>query len=230
MILGVVIGNTNIRVGYMNYFHSYKNKNHDFLDIRHLKPKKIFLASVVPDLTEQVFQALMKIFDIKPNIICKEDIPINLEKYDKKNIGIDRILSCYGAYDIPTAYAIFDLGTAISISIVNSKKEFLGGAIMPGIELGLSALGNGTALLPVLPKVDMLNKVIGSDTKSCLSSGAIYGTLSMVEGMAKRIEKELEESLKVIVTGGFQSYIPWVDCDIDVLLRPNIVIEGLLKI
>ena len=234
MILGVVIGNTNIKIGYIEndqvISYSYKNDSYDFSDIKHLNPTRILLASVVPNMIVPVSGFLRMIFGIPTDIVRKEDIPINLEKYDTSNIGIDRVLSSYGVSLISGSFAVFDLGTAISISVVDKNNYFLGGAILPGAEMGLDALGSGTALLPTLDIsfVDKAN-VIGVDTKECLASGAIYGTVSIIEGMVKRIEKELNEKIEVVLTGGFAPYV--VDhLDIKFDYRPNITLEGLLKI
>ena len=46
---------------------------------------------------------------------------------------------------------IFDMGTATTISVIDEKSNYLGGAIVPGMQLSLSALVSGTSQLPKVP-------------------------------------------------------------------------------
>ena len=244
MTLGVLIGNTNIKIGYMQgdtlMSHSYPKNTHDFSDLNHLPVSKILLASVVPDLVAPVSESLDGLFGVPAHVIEKEAVPINLSRYDTRNIGIDRVLSCYGGFDVSGAFVVFDLGTAISVSVVNggvandsvanSERFFCGGAILPGVEMGLKALGNGTALLPSLDISQVSDSpVIGADTQACLISGAIHGTTAIVEGLAKRMERELGEPLQILLTGGFAPYI--IDhAPTSWLHRPNLTMAGLLRL
>lgn len=234
MTLGVLIGNTNIKIGYVLdgvlVSRSYKNDSYDFSDIKHLPINNILLASVVPNLIVPVNKFLTMLFGIQATIMVKEDIALNLQRYDTRNIGIDRVLSCYGGCDVSGAFVVFDLGTAISVSVVNGARFFCGGAILPGVEMGLNALGNGTALLPSLDISLVTDSVvIGDNTQSCLVSGAIHGTASMIEGMAQRIEAELGEPLQVIVTGGFAPYVV-AQVQRPIIYRPHLTMEGLLQL
>ena len=81
---------------------------------------------------------------------------------------------------------MWDLGTATTVSVVDDKGAFRGGAIMPGIRTALSALAAGTSLLPQI-SVDAPDKVIGTNTNACLQSGAVYGNAALIDGMNARI-------------------------------------------
>ena len=93
--------------------------------------------------------------------------------------------------------------------LVNEKKEYLGGAIAPGIGISLNALVEKTAQLP---KVEMTvpDKVIGKTTVSAIQSGLLYGYCGLVDGMVHRIAAELgyaEQDITVVATGGLAEVI-----------------------
>ena len=92
------------------------------------------------------------------------------------------------------------MGTAITITYVNSKNEFLGGAIMPGINTSFGSLISKAAKLESVG-YDDIKDVIGKDTKSSIQSGMIFGTVSMIEGMITRF-KAIYPTSKVVITGG----------------------------
>ena len=54
--------------------------------------------------------------------------------YDKKNIGMDRLLGAWSATRLyPQTRLILDFGTAITLDFVSPKKVYQGGIILPGI-------------------------------------------------------------------------------------------------
>jgi type III pantothenate kinase len=81
------------------------------------------------------------------------------------------------------------------------KHRFIGGAIMPGMELMLKSLYSGTSKLPlaVLKKPDT---VLGKSTVSSIISGIVHGTAGSVEHLIKSMEKETGFELKLVLTGG----------------------------
>lgn len=241
MILAINIGNTNVTVAFFNEdikinrysYKKYLNEN-DFLntfesDILNIKGiKDIILSSVVPSLTPAIFTSLVKIIGIKPFIVdINSNFYLDYSSYDSSLIGIDRLLCCEAALDkYNSSIIVFDLGTAITVNVINNKGSFIGGAILPGVEMGLNALANGTALLP---KGNLMepSSVIGTNTAKCLISGAIYGTAAVIDGMSTQIEKDLGYKCCIIVTGGnAKDIIPY--CNRELIYRPNLLLEGLL--
>ena len=59
-----------------------------------------------------------------------------------------------------------------------------------------------------------------------MKSGAIYGTASMIDGRADRIEEELGEKLTVIMTGGNSDSIVPV-CNREIIYDSNLLLDGL---
>ena len=101
---------------------------------------------------------------------------------------------------------IVDLGTATTFDVVNKKKEYLGGAIAPGIRISLDALTSKTASSKSV-ELDLPKKVVGKNTYEAIQSGLIYGHASMIDSMIEKLLQELGTIPKIILTGGLSKTI-----------------------
>ena len=115
------------------------------------------------------------------------------------------------------------MGTATTIVAIDRSRAYIGGAIIPGVNLSYGALAAGTSLLPSI-SITAPKKVIATNTVDSMRSGAVYGTAAMLDGMIERMEGELGEKCTVVATGGLaSSIIPYcrreIICDDDLLLK-----------
>ncbi len=80
----------------------------------------------------------------------------------------------------------------------------------------------------MLPRVNLARpgKAIGTNTIAAMQSGIVYGYVSLIEGMIARIQKELPEKAKVVLTGGYTDVIPRETSVIDIV-NPNLIFIGL---
>src|ERR1700679_1774709 len=94
-----------------------------------------------------------------------------------------------------------DFGTATTFDVVSREGEYLGGALMTGIEISLEALSERGARLP---KVDLAppRSVIGKNTIDAIRSGVVYGYAGAIDAILRRLYDELGERTDVIATGG----------------------------
>ena len=76
-----------------------------------------------------------------------------------------------------------DLGTATTYNVISSKRAFLGGFILPGVQTSLRAISNGTAQLPPISP-ETPDHLIGRNTVECLNNGVMFGTAAMLDGLA----------------------------------------------
>jgi len=168
----------------------------------------IAVSSVVPRITASLRQMADEWFGVKAVVLepgTRMGMPI---LYDNpKEVGADRIANAVGAYDIYGGPAIVvDFGTATTLDAISAKGEYLGGAIIPGIEISLDALFARAAALRRIELVEPRN-VIGKNTVESMQSGAIYGFTAQVDGLATRMKKELGGTPAVIATGGLAGLI-----------------------
>ncbi len=82
-----------------------------------------------------------------------------------------------------------------------ANGNYCGGVIAPGINLSLAALHMAAAKLPSV-RISRTERVIGTDTVSCMQSGVYWGYVGLIEGLVARIKAEFGAAMKVIATGG----------------------------
>lgn len=122
-----------------------------------------------------------------------------------REVGADRVMNTLAAHRLfGTACVVVDFGTSTNIDVVSAKGEFLGGALAPGIEISMEALANRAAALRT---VELLppRSVIGKNTVECIQSGVLYGFAGQVDGLVRRILRELGPKagpVTVLGTGG----------------------------
>ncbi len=224
-LLAIDIGNTNITVGLFRseqliektkiptfFYSSYFRRIKKLIKERGLKADEVgsaVISSVVPLSLARLVVELRKMSGaIKITILGRDLIvPIkNLYKI-KNEVGQDRLVNAYAVKVLYGAPAVIvDFGTAITFDILSKKGDYLGGLILPGIELSLSSLYRKTALLP---KVELrpASSIIGKDTVNSMRGGILFGFGAMCDGLVSRYKKILGKGTKVIATGGTSNLI-----------------------
>ena len=221
MLLCIDIGNTNIFLGVYDKsdllaeFRLESNLNQtadeyvlklmDIFNFYKLDTKKIsgvIIASVVPSLDSIFEKAIKKFFGITPLRRSGSKSGIHIKTDNPKQLGADILVGVVaGYYRYGAPVIVIDMGTAITLFYVNSDKELVGGIISPGIRTSYSSLFSKTAKLEEARAVSPLN-VIGKDTVTCIQSGMIFGTASMLDGLIRKMKVEIGEEAKVVLTGG----------------------------
>ena len=100
---------------------------------------------------------------------------------------------------------IIDAGTCITFDFVNSSKNYLGGAISPGIEMRYKSLNKFTKKLPLLMREEAAN-LIGTSTETCIHSGVINGVISEIDSIIAKYRKK-NKDLTVVLTGGDANFL-----------------------
>lgn len=188
------------------------------------------ISSVVPTVDLALETMLVDYFKVKP-IFVTPSLPLGLDiKIEpKQSLGADLLVASFIAtkkYGAPNI--VIDMGTATTVIVVDENKAILGGLIYPGVREAFSSLVKATSLLEST-KLEIPEKVIENNTKGCLQSGMIYGTVSLIEGVVNRFKKELnQDDVKVIMTGGVSKiYKNLVN---DYIYDENLLLEGLNEI
>lgn len=181
------------------------------------------ICSVVPELTTVIQDAVYKLTKILPLVLgpgVKTGLHVLLD--NPAQLGSDLVAGAVAAAQLyPLPCAIFDLGTATTISVLDNHGKFRGGIICAGVSMTLDSLASKTSLLPDV-QIACPKKVIGTNTIHSMQSGAVYGTAAMMDGMVDRIEEELGEPVTVVATGSLAQVIATV------CRRPVQVCETLL--
>ena len=167
----------------------------------------VAVCSGVPEMTAALREMTARYFGFGAVVLepgVRTGMPI---LYDNpKEVGADRIANAVGAFEMYGGPAIVvDFGTATTIEAVSAKGEYLGGAIVPGIEISLEALFGRAAGLRRVELVAPRN-VIGKSTVESIQSGVIHGFSGQVDAIVDRFQAELG-TCTVIATGGIAELI-----------------------
>ena len=130
--------------------------------------------------------------------------------------------------EYPVPMVVIDFGTATTITVINNKKDLLGGMILPGVRLSLKSLSSGTSQLPEIG-LEPPKKFIGTNTVDCMKSGILYSTAYGIDGFIENIEKELGEKVTVVATGGLAKAIVPL-CKNDIIVDDELLLKGLMDI
>ena len=249
MILAIDVGNTNIVVGCIDdlktYFIERLSTNRtkteleyavdlkNVLDIYHIKKTEIegcIISSVVPQVTNIVKLAAEKILK-KNAIVLGPGVKtgLNIMMDNPGQLGADQVADAVaGISGYPVPLILIDMGTATTASVVNSKKQYVGGMILPGVGVSLDALTARASQLSGI-SIDAPRHVIGKNTIECMKSGVLYSNAAALDGIIDRIEEELGEKATVVATGGLaKKIVP--HCKREIILDEELLLRGLLII
>jgi len=138
-----------------------------------LVPLPLFLASVVPEQTA-LWQSYPDVV-----IITLDQLPLQ-GLYP--TLGIDRALALLGAgTEIGWPVLVIDAGTALTFTGADVNRRLVGGAILPGLGLQLSSLGEKTAGLPLLSLPENMPQRWATDTAIAIESGVVRGVVAAVK-------------------------------------------------
>ena len=246
MILTIDIGNTNIVVGGID-----KDKTHFIeristvrtktemeyaidikllLDINKIKADQIeggIISSVVPQITNIVKIAAEKILKTEVMVLAAGvKTGLNIKIDNPAQLGADLVANAVaGIHNYPVPLIIIDMGTATTLSVVDEKKQYIGGMILPGPRISLDALTARASQLSGI-SLEAPKNIVGKNTIECMKSGIVYSNAAAMDGMIERIEEEIGCKATVVATGGLaKSIIP--HCKREVILDEELMLKGL---
>ncbi|HXG39369.1 MAG TPA: type III pantothenate kinase [Candidatus Limnocylindrales bacterium] len=193
----------------------------------------IACASVVPAVTTSL-EAIADRRGLRLLLATAGTVPLAIRVERPSEVGADRLVNALAAARLyGTPAVVVDFGTATTLDCVDADGAYVGGAIAPGLELGLEALAARTAKLPRI-ELRLPERAIGRDTISAMQAGAILGYQALASGLLARVRRELAEAagleparVRTILTGGL-SAAPWargvegVDA-----IDPDLTLKGL---
>ncbi len=190
--------------------------------------RDIVCCSVVPSMNHSLSSAFKKYFSLDA-LFIQAGIKTGLKlKYaNPREIGADRIAASIGAVALYPGrdMIVIDMGTATTVDVVTREREYLGGAILPGLGISVNALSGGTEKLPAV-EIVRPEKVCGSSTVEAIQSGLYYGHAGAIREICAVLERDVFAGRKprVIGTGGFSSLFD--SCGIFDEIVPGLVLSG----
>lgn len=246
MLLTVDIGNTNIvfggmtdgKLNFMARVSTNKIKTEDeygadlmsILKLHNVDVKDIeggIIASVVPPVLVAIKRAVKMVIGKEPVVVSPGiKTGLNILMDNPAAVGTDKIVAAVAALkEFEPPIIIVDMGTATTICVVDKNKNYIGGCIMPGVNISLDALCRRTAQLPYI-SLEEPKSAIAKNTIDSMRSGIIYGNAAMIEGYVERMESEIGEKCNVVVTGGLGKYIT-KHCKREFFYSEDLLLKGL---
>lgn len=246
MILAIDIGNTNIVLGCIDgeeiLFRERVSTNQTATDLEYaanmkmamdmhgIDPEKIdgaIISSVVPSVTNMFRAAVEKYIGVEVKVVgpgIKTGLSILID--NPAQLGSDLVVDAVaGINEYPAPMIIIDMGTATTLSVIDSNRCYRGGMIMTGMAVSTDALIMRTAQLPKIA-FETPKKVIATNTVDCLKSGIMLSNACALDGLIVRIEEELGEKCTVIATGGLSGVIVPL-CRSEIILDDDLLLKGL---
>ncbi|KTD22448.1 type III pantothenate kinase [Legionella londiniensis] len=198
----------------------------------HCSPEAITgigICSVVPQLDYSLRSACVKYFSTEPFFLqVGVKTGLNIKYKNPQEVGADRIANAIAAtHKFPGKNIIvIDFGTATTFCAVDKAKNYLGGAIMPGVRLAVDALSNNTAKLPPV-EIIKVKQPVGRTTIASIQSGIFFGALGSCRELLNQIKQEAfpNEDILVLATGGFASMFE--EYSLYDHLMPDLVLHGI---
>jgi type III pantothenate kinase len=248
-IIAIDIGNTNINIGLFldgeeQFIKSFTGQACEELTdclvsawdkipvAESSKEKKrdgvIVISSVKPTWTELVTEIIKDNLGEKGHIIGKDvPLPITCWVDEPDKIGTDRVVAAAAAYAVvEDAVVVADLGTAVTIDLVDQNGIFQGGVICPGLEISAKALNENTAQLPKVT-VTKPEAPLGKNTTEAINCGLYYSIIGTLEEVIRRYAEKIGKWPQTIITGTGAKIIK-DDCQFIDNYVPNLVIKGIV--
>ena len=250
MILTVNVSNSNVLIGgYKNgkrYFCSamytnvqksadeYAVRLNALLSLYHISAEDIegvIFSCVVPSLLGCIRKAVSHLYSGRIYIVgpgLKTGLQIRMD--DPAQLGSELVCmaaAVHNQYTLPCV--IISMDTATSFVVLDQKGTLRGGAILPGTKISMDALCARTAQLPQIDISAPANGVLGTNSISCMQSGAVFGTASMIDGMIDRFADALGSAPFCIASGELCPVI-LPHCVHSIQYHEHLVLDGLYQL
>lgn len=187
-------------------------------------PEKILASNVAGTVMEQNLRELCAVWKLPLDIIVAQHEQCGVyNAYEQAaQLGSDRWAALVAAWNrTHQACLIVNCGTATTVDALSDRGEFLGGLILPGMEIMQRSLANNTA---------QLGQEIGSlrnfprNTPDAIVSGVIRATTGAVQYQYNLLSSQ--SSVKCILSGGASSaLLPHLTMEVEQV--DNLVLHGL---
>ena len=245
-VISIDIGNTNTSIGLVDIEKLSCIKNYTFPskdiienivriirqiqdNFHSLMPIPVKICTVIRPIQKDLKAALSSITTIDRITFVKyhKNLPLKINYGNTNTLGTDRIANLlYSLIKYPKEdVIIIDAGTAITIDMLSSNKEFVGGFILPGIITQLNSLHENTSELPQIEYGAHTGPFPPNSTQSAILNGVCYGIGGGISFIIEKLRKKFPDNKRILTCGGtwraIESFV-----DFEYLLIPDITLIG----
>lgn len=189
--------------------------------------RAVVAGSVVPDVLDDIQRRVAARLDTSVLVVGQDlRLPIQMAVEAPERVGVDRVCCAAAAFDkVRVACVAASFGTAVTVDCVNGEGVFMGGAILPGLELQARVLHEGTAVLP-RATIQPTGAVYGGSTEQAICNGIIYGATGGLREITERYATELKVWPQLVITGGNAELIRQ-HCNFIDSVVPDLCVRGI---
>jgi type III pantothenate kinase len=237
MILAIDAGNSRVKWGWHDgrgwsslatvSLIEFAAANHDInpFAATHANPERIVISNVAGDGAHQLLVNWTSIFDAEPFWLTGEAERCGVSsRYERPGrLGSDRWAALVAARALhPGACLVVQAGTATTADLLSAEGEFLGGSILPGVDLMRFVLHEHTGRLPLQEGSFVRTP---RNTVDAIETGCRHAQAGAVE----RMYRIAGPGAQCLVSGGAG---PALIEQLEIPCRyvENLVLEGLARI
>ena len=192
-------------------------------------PDQIVISNVAGSATRDLISAACAPLPCTPRWITSEarQCGVTSSYDDPAQLGSDRWAALIGAWHLfGGPCVVVNAGTTLTVDALSNEGVFLGGFIVPGVDLMRESLARNTARLRLQ---DGRVTYFPDSTADAIMSGAINAHAGAVERMLRYMEESGQPASIIVLSGGAAALLaPWLNAQVEVV--DNLVLEGLLRI
>ena len=237
MILAIDAGNSRVKWGWHDgrdwsslatvSLIEFAAANHDInpFAATHENPERIVISNVAGDGAHQLLVNWTSIFEAKPFWLTGEEARCGVtSRYERpRQLGSDRWAALVAARALhPGPCLVVNAGTATTADLLSAEGEFLGGLILPGVDLMRFVLHEHTGRLPLQEGrfVRMPRNTVDAIESGCRHAQA---------GAVERMYRIAGDGAECLVSGGAGPSL-MEQLGIPCRYVENLVLEGLARI
>ena len=194
------------------------------------QPKAIWVSNVAGNELAEILQEwLQDNWGLSPHYVKSTDVFGEVRNaYAKpEQLGVDRWLALLAAHEITQqAVCIIDCGTAVTVDVLASSGQHLGGLIVPGLGMMRDCLYAGANEVNDSSSESSNNSLLACDTSGAVEGGSLYTLVAFIDRVCGDMLKELDEPMTCILTGGdAEDILPLLDIEFE--HQSMLVLQGL---
>ena len=191
---------------------------------------QVHVSSVCPELWERLQPLLKPSLGLK--IWNDAEIPIEADVDDKCAVGSDRLFAALYAASVKTkkrSALVSNIGTAQTVDVVSPDGKFLGGQIIPGVQIALDSLHAKTAYLPQINAIpdNFRAYACGKNSRQAMKFGVVNMACGILERMKRLVKEEFNSTPVLFVSGGAGDVI-CCNLGIKAVYVENMTLQGML--
>ena len=193
------------------------------------EPARIMVSNVAGEQTKTELSGLFFRWEAEPQWAVASAYQCGVRNYyaDPAQLGSDRWAALIAAWRLQRqGCMVVSAGTAMTVDTLSDTGEFLGGIIVPGLELMQKALTANTASLK-LGEGEFRD--YPDSTADAIYSGGVQALAGAVERMVTLLTTTLGHAPDCIVSGGTAPLL-LARLNIPARMADNLVLEGLVAI